>query len=58
MPEHRARSGRRLASTVPYGRRLACECVGGSCEPFTVFSREAGEFMAEAIAKRAAIATS
>ena len=49
MPEHRARSGRRLASTVPYGRRLACECVGGSCEPFTVFSREAGDFMAEAM---------
>ena len=49
MPEHRARSGRRLASVVPYGRRLACECVGGSCEPFTVFSREAGDFMAEAM---------
>ena len=52
--EVRARSGRRLRSSIPYDRSLACECIaqrgpgsGGSCIPEARFSKMAGEAMAE-----------
>ena len=51
--EVRARSGRRLRSTVPYNRDLACECIakrgpgsGGECIPIARFSKAAGDEMA------------
>ena len=52
--EVRARSGRRMRSSVPYDRGLACECIaqqgpgsGGTCIPIARFSKVAGEAMAE-----------
>ena len=52
--EIRARSGRRLRSSIPYDKSLACECIkergpgsGGACIPAARFSKMAGEAMAE-----------
>ena len=52
--EVRARSGRRMRSSVPYDAALACECIaqqgpgsGGTCIPLAKFSKVAGEAMAE-----------
>ena len=52
--EIRARSGRRLRSSIPYDTSLACECIaqrgpgsGAACIPEARFSKMAGEAMAE-----------
>ena len=52
--EVRARSGRRMRSSVPYDKALACECIaqqgpgsGGTCVPLAKFAKVAGEAMAE-----------
>lgn len=51
--EIRKRSGKRLRSSVPYDRELACECIaqqgpgsGGTCVPIAKFSKAAGDEMA------------
>ena len=51
--EVRARSGRRMRSSIPYDRPLACECIGqmgpgsgGACVPIARFSKIAGDAMA------------
>ena len=51
--EIRKRSGRRMRSSIPYDRALACECIaqmgpgsGGTCVPLAKFSKAAGDEMA------------
>ena len=56
--EARARSGRRLRSSIPFDRDLACECIaregtgsGGACVPIARMAKVAGEAMQEAIGR-------
>ena len=51
--EIRKRSGKRMRSSVPYDRELACECIanmgagsGGTCVPIAKFTKAAGDEMA------------
>ena len=53
VAEIRKRSGKRLRSSVPYDKALACECIaqmgagsGGTCIPIAKFSKAAGDEMA------------
>ena len=56
--EIRKRSGRRLRSSIPYDRELACACIqregagsGGTCVPLAKFSKAAGDEMASMMAR-------
>ena len=54
--EARAKSGRRLRSSIPYDRAMACECIaqagpgsGGTCVPMVKFAALVGQEMAELV---------